>query len=235
MIRGKQTMMMLVRLYPKKDKEGLWNCVLPVLQDMKSENCQPLYLSEWEPVDFITVMFDVCNIDCMFKVWTKELSHCQGLSHTRTLTLMSPTFFPVPKKRPENLHRYRIAIQVEIANMDSVFTTLADMSFHKYNVFPTYQAYSFGEDDILLSVLAENEESINKTIQEYIAPMIGVKHVEYIWITKSVRIAPKNIWREYRKKLYKIKSEDHAQELDEDFDWSLSNLAGLTGAFIDEL
>jgi hypothetical protein len=228
-------MMMIVRLYPKEDKEKLWQCVLPILQNMKSDHYRPLFLSQWDPVDFTTVMFDVKNIDTMYQLFTRELAQCDMIDASRTLTLMSPVFYPVPKDRPKKLHRYRIAVQVDTAHLEMVSNKITEIDFDKTGIFPTYQAFSFGEDDILLSVLSESEEHINNFIQDNLAPFEGVNNVEYITITKSYRIIPKEEWQQYRKKLYKVKSEDHAQEIDEDFDWSLSNLAGLTGAFIDEL
>ena len=228
-------MMMLVRLFPIKDKHKLWDCVLPILKEIKSEHCQPLYLSEWEPVDFITVMVDVINIDCMYKIWTQDLSKCKELDRSRTLTLMSPIFYPVPKDRPEKLHRYRIALQIDTAHLENIFNKIIDIDLKKINIYPTYQAYSFGEDDILLSILSESESNIDTLIQQYLAPLEGVKNVEYIGITRSHRIAPTEFWREYRKKLYKVPITSDSGEMDEDFDWSEEDIVGLSGGFVDEM
>jgi hypothetical protein len=229
-------MMMIVRLYPKEDKEKLWECVVPILKEIKSDNYVPLYISQWEPVEFTTVMFDVGNTESMYRLFTKELSQCDQIDRSRTLTLMSPIFFPVPKDRPEDLHRYRIAVQVDTTHLENVFNKITELDYSKIaGVYPTYQAYSFGEDDILLSVLAEKEENINNFMQDWLALLDGVTKVEYIWITNSLRLAPKDVWRSYRKKKYKAQHEGDLDDMDEDFDWSLSNLAGITGAFIDEL
>lgn len=228
-------MMMIVRLYPKDDKEKLWNCVLPVLQNMKSENFKPLFMSQWEPVEFTTVMFDVSNPEIMYRLFTRELSKCDMIAQSRTLTLMSPIFYPVPKKKPEVLHRYRIAIQVDTAHLESVFGKITDIDYRNLKVYPTYQAFSFGEDDILLSILSENEEALNNFIQDQLGSIEGIIKVEYITITRSHRIVAKDEWQNYRKKLYKIKSEGDLNEMDEDYDWSLENEAGMSGAFIDEL
>lgn len=227
-------MMMIVRLYPKGDKQKLWDCVLPILREIKSEHYRPLYLSQWEPVEFTTVMIDVGNLNCMHKLFTQELSKCDEIERSRTLTLMSPHFFPVPKERPQELHRYRIAVQVDTALLEQVYQKISDIDYSNINIFPTYQAYSFGEDDILLSVLAENEEGIDTFIQDFLAPIEGIRNVEYIWITQSLRIAPKDFWREYRKKLYKIKVGGDKGEIDDDFDWSRSDVVGITGGFVDE-
>jgi translation elongation factor EF-1beta len=232
---GDLFMMMIVRLYPKDDKEKLWQCVLPILQNVKSEHYRPLFISQWEPVDFTTVMFDVNNAECIYKLFTKELSQCDMIEQSRTLTLMSPIFYPVPKNRPGTLHRYRIAVRVDTAHLESAFNKITNIDYSKLGVLPTYQAFSFGEDDILLSVLSEKEENINNFIQKNLAQLEGVNNVEYLTITRSLRIIPKDEWQAYRKKLYKVQTEEEVDEMDEDFDWSLSNLAGLTGAFIDEL
>jgi len=180
-------------------------------------------------------MIDVSNTDGLFKFFTKDLAQCDMIDRSRTLTLMYPIFHPVPKNRPENLHRYRIALQVETPHLESVYHKITDIDYRKKRVIPTYQAFSFGEDDILISVLAENEENLNNLIQDYIVPLEGVINAEYIKITKSFRILPKEEWVAYRKKLYRIKNESDLNDMDEDFDWSLESMAGMTGAFIDEL
>lgn len=228
-------MMMIVRLYPKGDKEKLWQCVLPVLQNSKSEHFRPLYISQWEPVEFTTVMIDVANTDGLFQFFTKDLAQCDMIDRSRTMTLMRPIFYPVPKDRPKELHRFRIALQVETPHLEAIYNKMTDIDYCKEKCYPTYQAFSFGEDDILLSILAENEECINNLIQERILLMEGVLNAEYIRITKSFRIIPKEEWNAYRKKLYRVKHEEELNEMDEEFDWSLESMAGMTGGFIDEL
>ena len=228
-------MMMIVRLFPKEDKEKLWQCVLPVLKNLKSEHFRPLYMSQWEPEEFTTVMLDVSNVEGLCRFFTKDLAQCDVIDRSRTLTLLCPEFYPVPKTRPEKLHRFRIAIQVDTRHLETVFNKMSDINYTAVKCFPTYRALSFGEDDILLSILAESEECINNLIQEQIIPLEGVINAEYIRITKSYRIIPKDEWVAYRKKLYQVKHEGDLNEMDEEFDWSLESMAGMTGAFLDEL
>ena len=96
-------------------------------------------------------------------------------------------------------------------------------------MFPTYAAYSFGEDDILTSVLSVGRDSIKEFAREDLEPQKGVVNVEVAHINMSKRLAPTEMWKEYRESRYILKPKEKYEQYD------FIELAALSGAFVREL
>ena len=96
-------------------------------------------------------------------------------------------------------------------------------------MFPTYAAYSFGEDDILTSMLSINRDRIKKFVEEHLEPQKGVVGVDAARINLSKRLAPPEIRKKYRETKMVRKPTEKYEEYD------FIELAALTGAFVKEL
>lgn len=221
-------MMLIVRVYPNNDLEESWNSVINNLQKMSTHHCTPLYISQQEEKDFMSIMFDVKDIDAFADVLVKNIPSSADSEKTRTITLLKPVFFPAPKDRARQLERYQVAIRATSDEVHNVFNHTIHLDYSS-DLFPTYAAYSFGEDDILLSMLSVSRERIRKFVRESIESQKGVLGVDVARINMSKRVAPTEMWKKYRESKYFFKPSDGYEEYD------FTELALLTGAFAKEL
>jgi hypothetical protein len=221
-------MMLIVRLFPKEDLEDSWNRTLNSFEEMHDENCTPLYISRQEEKDFMSVMYDVNDIDSFADVLVRKIPSAANSEKTRTITLLKPVFFPAPKERPEQLERYQVAMRVASDELNDVFNHVIHLDY-SVDLFPTYAAYSFGEDDILVSMLSKSREELTAFVKKKIESQKGVLSVDIARIDMSKRLAPLEMWRRYREEKYLFKPYDGFE------DYDFTEQALLSGAFEKDL
>ena len=200
-------MMLIVRVFPKNDLKDSWNKVLINLRTMTDECCTPLYISQQEEKDFMSIMFDVKDIDAFADVLVKKIPSAADSVRTRTITLLKPVFFPAPKDRPSNLERYQVSLRTASNELHDVFNHTVHLDYSS-DVFPTYAAYSFGEDDVLLSMLSVSRDRIKRFVKDNIESQKGVLSADIARINISMRVAPTEMWRKYRENKYLFKPYD---------------------------
>jgi hypothetical protein len=221
-------MMIIVRIFPKGELNESWDRVLNNLEKISNEHCTPLYLSQQEEKNFMSLIYDVKDVDLFGDILVKNIPSALQPEKTRTITLLKPAFFPVPRDRPANLERYQVAAKVTSDELENVFNRILHLDYPR-DVFPTYAAYSFGEDDILTSMLSTSRDSIKKFVRENLEPQKGVVSVEVARINMSKRVAPAEMWKKYRVSKYIFKPTGEYEEYD------FIEHAALTGAFVREL
>jgi hypothetical protein len=220
--------MLIVRLFPKEDLMDCWHRTLNSFEEMRNENCTPLYISRQEEKDFMSVMYDVKDIDSFADVLVSKIPLAVNSKKTRTITLLKPVFFPAPKDRPVRLERYQVAVRGASDHVNSVFNRILHLDY-PVDLFPTYAAYSFGEDDILVSMLSVSRDKLRAFVKEKIESLEGVVSVDVARIDMSKRLAPLEMWRRYREERYLFKPSESYEELD------FTEQALLSGAFEKEL
>lgn len=221
-------MMIIVRVFPRDSVNDTWERVLNNLDKISNKHCTPLYISQQEEKDFMSIMYDVDDIDAFGDILVKNIPIAADSEKTRTITLLKPVFFPAPKDRPTELERYQVAIRVRSDELQDVFSHTIHLDYPN-DLFPTYAAYSFGEDDILLSMLSTSRDKIRAFIREKLESQKGVLGVDVARINISKRVAPTEMWKSYRENRYLFKPYDRYEEYD------FTELAFLEGAFTKEL
>ena len=226
-------MLMIVRLYPKTDVSRVWNYVEQEIKDEHLKDITPLYATQSEGMMNVGIIFDVKEPDSLAHFITEEIVKCDEVHHTKTVSLMKPVFFPIPKKKPENIQRYVIRIYSHPSDYKKVYDTLID---HKYpfNMFPIYVSYSLGDEDIIMSVAADSKETVKKFLREHIRSMDGVGQAMFYPVHRAKRFAPlAKLIEEQKEHLDEKALNKSKDEFDHDFDWveSFEDYAKLTGAF----
>ena len=122
-------MMMIVRLFPKTDLNKVWHFVENVIAKETSEDITPLYSAQLEGMMSVGVIFDVKNPDNIAHFLTETLSDFDECHHTRTISLMKPVFFPIPKQKPENIQRYVIRIYTHPKNYKTIYNYLINYKY----------------------------------------------------------------------------------------------------------
>jgi hypothetical protein len=220
-------MMIIVRVFPKDDLGDSWDRILNNVEKISNKDCTPLYVYQQEEKEFMSIIYDVKDVDGFADVLVKQIPSAANSDKTRTITLLKPVFFPAPKDRPKLLQRYQVAIRVTSEDVQNVFNHTVHLDYPE-DLFPTYAAYSFGEDDILLSMLSVSRDKIRGFVREKIESQEGVLGVDVARINMSKRIAATEMWKNYRKSRYLFEPSEGYEESD------FTELAFLEGAFVKE-
>ena len=220
-------MMMIVRVFPKGDLSDTWARVLSNPEKISNRDCTPLYASQQEEKEFMSIIYDAKDVDAFTDVLVRQIPSVAHSEKTRTITLLKPVFFPAPKDRPGQLERYQVALRVTSDELEDIFNHTVHLDYPE-DLFPTYAAYSFGEDDILLSMLSVSRDKIRTFVREKIESQKGVLGVDVARINMSKRLAPTEMWKSYRESRYLFKPSEGYEECD------FTELAFLEGAFVKE-
>jgi len=206
-------MMVIVRIFPSGELEESWNRVIDNIEDLSNMYCTPLYLSQREEEKLMTLIYDVKDPDHFTDIIVRKIPRLLRPEKMRTITLLRPVFFPAPKDRPQNLERYQVSVKANCAEFENIFNHLLHLSYPT-DVFPTYAAYSFGEDDILLSMLSASRERLGQFLGAHLESQIGVISVGIGHISRSKRVAPTQMWKRYRESRYLSRPTAEQEEYD---------------------
>jgi hypothetical protein len=206
-------MMVIVRIFPTGRLEESWNKVLDNLEVLSNMYCTPLYLSQREEENFMTLIYDVKDADCIADIVVKNIPSLLHPEKTRTITLLKPVFFPAPRDRPQNLERYQVSVRGTCGELENIFNHILHLDYPS-DTFPTYAAYSFGEDDILLSMLSTGNERLRQFLRVHLESQRGVISLGIGHVNRSKRVAPSEMWKRYRESRYLFKPKAEQEEYD---------------------
>jgi len=206
-------MMIIVRIFPREELKESWNRVIGNLKELSNDRCVPLYLSQREEENFMTLIYDVGDIDSFADIVARRIPSLLHPEKTRTITLLKPVFFPAPKDRPPGLERFQLSTRASPEEVASIFNQLIHLEYPK-DAFPTYTAYSFGEDDILTSMLSTSRRRLEQFVNDALNPMKGVISITIGHIDMSKRIAPAEMWKKYRESRYVFRPRAKFEEYD---------------------
>jgi hypothetical protein len=114
--------------------------------------------------------------------------------------MIKPIFYPLPKDT-RDMKRYAISLKVFIKNLKDVYQNIAAANLPK-GLKMAYLAYTFHlfEDSIQLSILAENEETLNNYLTAGVEKMPGVLRATVNLIERTRPLVSYETWREYSSK-----------------------------------
>jgi hypothetical protein len=206
-------MMVIVRIFPSGELDTSWNTVLDRLEDLSNMYCTPLYLSRREEENLMTLIYDVKDPDRFADIVVKKIPALLRPEKMRTITLLRPVFFPAPKDRPQDLERYQVAVRGSCAELENIYNHILHLDYPS-DAFPTYAAYSFGEDDILLSMLSTSRERLDGFLKANLESQSGVVSMNVGHISRSKRVAPTQMWKRYRESRYLFRPTSEQEEYD---------------------
>ena len=226
-------MMMIVRLFPKTDINKVWHYVENVIAKETSDVVTPLYSAQLEGMMSVGVIFNVKDPDNIAHFLTETLSGFDECHHTRTISLVKPVFFPIPKKKPDTIQRFVIRIYTHPKNYKNIYNYLLNYKY-PFNMFPIYVSYSLGDEDLVMNVAADSRETVSNFLKEKIRTMDGVDSSSFYPVVKAKRFAPlAELIKLQREHLAEQTKNMPESEMDESFDFveDFEELAMLTGAF----
>jgi len=226
-------MMIIVRMFPKTNLDRVWHYVENVIAKETSDVVTPLYSAQLEGMMSVGVIFNVKDPDNIAHFLTETLSGFDECHHTRTISLMKPVFFPIPKKKPDTIQRFVIRIYTHPKNYKKIYNYLLNYKY-PFNMFPIYVSYSLGDEDLVMNVAADSRETVSNFLKEKIRTMDGVDSSSFYPVVKAKRFAPlAELIKLQREHLAEQTKNMPESEMDESFDFveDFEELAMLTGAF----
>ncbi len=227
-------MMLIVRMFPRMDINKVWDYVeKDLIKSEATKYVTPLYATQTEGMMSVGVIFDVKDPDNIAHFLVDHLAKYDEVHHTKTVSLMKPTFFPIPKKRPHNAQRYVIRIYTHARNYRQIYEYLVNYKY-PFNLFPVYVTYSLGDEDIILNLGADSFESVNTFVREKLRSLEGADTVTIHPVIKAKRFASlEELIKLQTQHLTEKGKNVPAAEQDKDFDWveDFEFYAMLTGAF----
>ena len=227
-------MMLMVRLHPKYELKKVWDFVEAEFNEYQSKDIHPLWASHLENRNYVNVLFETNDVDAMAEFLIDEVNRCEEIAYTRTITLMKPAFFPVPRDVPENLRRFVIRVQVRAQAYKEVYEKLLRMK-RPIDTYFGYSAYSFGYDDIRISALVKDWDTIRKFVRENITSLEGVKAASIDIVCRSKRLTTPERWREHQRKYSVARLTGEPSKGDYEYDWTFTEECDVHGALPDEI
>ncbi len=231
-------MLMVLKLYPKGDQNKVWDYVFKNFDKTVEKTVIPIQMTEHVGDNVVGILFNVINIDDMVNFLTYRIGECEEIIDTKTMIFMKPVFLPLPKDRTIRLRRFTVPLIVQPRYFNTVYKKLIDYKYPD-NIFPIYITYTLGESDILISMVAEDIETIHNFVSHTISPMDGVDSYMITEFGRSKRLISKEQWRTLQRSMLYIPPWA-AGELGEKYlyDYDLAppkDEFALSGAMVDEL
>ncbi len=235
-LEEKATMTVFVRLYAKTGLAELWNEIEHGMCKFESEHVVPLYASQQENKSFITVIFESSNFEVLKDFLVNNVATMEHVRKTRTVPLVEPTYFLMPREHPSDLYRFFIPLRGDPSHYNSIRSKIIGTDFPD-NVYLTYLSFSLGEDDLLLSILTESRKSAQNFATTLFDDMEGVRSYDISNQLKTMRLAPKLRWKQHQKRFMSSFDISHKEDFDTAYDWTddFKTWAAMTGAFVGEL
>lgn len=184
-------MLVLIRLFPKGGLKALWATIETEKRNLYWEDVKPLYAVQLEGKKYLSVVLDVKNLSSIQKIFLKNLATMTSVSKTKTVPIMRPLYFPLPEGHSTDLNRYQVLLRVEPEKYEDVYSSIIELDYPK-DVVVTYLAYSFGDDDIIVSMLSKDRETALNFVNEKIGNIDGVNAHDMSRVMKSTYLLPPN-------------------------------------------
>jgi len=234
-LKESSPMTVIVRLFAKSSMEKLWEDIENHLPKFESDYLKALYASQQEAKDYITVIFEARNFEVLKDVLTTNLPTLIDVRKTRTIPMLEPTYFLLPKNHPKNLERYLVTLRVNPIKAQEIRSTIVREKFPD-NVFATYLTFSLGDDDILMSVLSDSRDAVQALVKNLFGEMDGVESYDISNQLKTKRLTSLETWKKHQNKFLSSHDKEFKKDLDDSYDWTndFYEHAAITGAFVRE-
>ena len=232
----KANMTVVVRLFAKKKVDDLWKEIEENMPKLENNNLIPLYASQQEKKSYITVTFDAMNFEVLRDFLVNTLPIQVNLRKSRTVPLSEPTYFLMPKEHPEDLHRFLISLRTIPTQYIPIRSKIISSDF-PHNLYMTYLSFSLGEDDILLSVLAESRKAVQQFCMEVFDPLPEITSYDISNQLRTKRLATMEQWKKHQGRFLSSYDRQHKKDYDQSYDWTndFNEYAMMMGAFSRDL
>ncbi|MCK4758092.1 MAG: hypothetical protein KAS67_06560, partial [Thermoplasmata archaeon] len=189
-----------------------------------------------EKKNYITVVFEVTNFEDLKNFITENIQTMEHVNKTRTVPMLEPTYFLMPKEHPDDLFRFLVALRVMPKHYQTVRSRITGFKYPK-NVFLTYVSYTLGEDDILVSLLAESRKAARNFAKMAFDDVDSIHSYDISNQLTTKRLTTPDKWKKHQNRFLSNFDKHHKKDYDARYDWAdeFKEDAAMSGAFVDEL
>ncbi len=232
----KDSFTVIVRMFGKTGMTKLWDEIKTDVPKFETEHIKPLYASRPEKKNYSSVIFEVNNFEDLKNFVVDNMQNMSSVSKTRTIPMLEPTYFLMPKQHPEGLFRFLITLRVLPKHYQAIRSKITGYAYPD-NVYLTYVSYTLGEDDLLVSVLAESRKAVQNFAKMAFEDMDSVTSYDISNQMATTRLTSPEIWKKHQNRFLSNFDKHHKKEYDSRYDWTdeFKDDAAMSGAFVSDL
>ncbi len=193
-------MISIIRMQSQERKERICDLVmahLDELQESIKNRGQLLYLTKRARHEDVSLFIHTVNPDFLADFIAEDLNKIEHVTGIWAIHLIKPIFYPLPKDT-KNTKRYAISLRVFTNNLKQVYQDMAAARLPD-GLQMAYLAYTFHlfEDSLQLSILAEDEENLNRYMAGVVEKTPGVLRTTVNPIERTRPLVSYETWRAY--------------------------------------
>jgi len=181
-------MISIIRMLTHGEAKEMWSTIIgqkDSLQSALGKNGRLLYLTKRVDFSEASLFVHTNDLNAITELVIGHLSKIRAVSAISIIHLFRPKFFPIPKDT-SNMKRFVITIKAKPKHLAEIYRKLLNPNLPK-GLKKVYYGFTFQhyEDDLQYSLLADDEESVQKFVAENINSMDGIIKAEVRPIEKT--------------------------------------------------
>jgi len=177
--------------------DTLWDYIIENNKKWRKNGVHIMYITHRSMQEDISLFIHAKDLDSIADFLIKKISKRDEVKGFFVFNLFKPKFFQIPSGIPHLLTRFTVTITAEPQRYSEIYNTLTHYLPTK-QVIPAYLAYTFHgfKSDMLLSVLADGQTTVNSFVDKYVKNLDGVHRTQIARISKTHRVATTKEWIE---------------------------------------
>ena len=182
-------MLVLMKLYAKSGVADLWDAIEFQKRNLYWKEVNPLYAVQQEGKRYLSMVMEIKDLESFQRMFLSNLVTMAPVKKTMTIPLMAPIYFPLPKDHPTDFIRYQVFLRVSPEKYNEVYSKIITLDYPE-GIIVTYLSHSFGDDDIIISLLARDRETAYDFINDSIGKIDGVFAHDISRVVRSEYLLP---------------------------------------------
>ena len=193
-------MIFIVRLKPQENREKIYDDIFSQRKELQkgiAGKGRLLYLSKLAKHEDVSLFIHILDPDFLGDYIADHLSKIEHITSAWIINLIKPIFYPLPKDT-KNMKRYTITLKVFPKNLKNVYQNIAAATLPPQlkMAYVAYTCHLFG-DCIRFSILAEDEETLNRYRAGEIEKMPGVLRITTNLVERTKPLISYEEWKQY--------------------------------------
>lgn len=193
-------MITIIRLKSQERKKKICNDILSQVNELQESirgRGQLLYLTKRVKHEDVSLIVHTTGPDVLGDFITEQLSKIEHITSIWVINMIKPIFYPLPKDT-RNLKRFTITLKVFPNNLNAAYQNIATSALpdHLKMAYIAYTFHLYG-DAIQFSVLAEDEEALNKYLSEVVNRIPGVLNTTVNLVERTRPLVSYDEWKQY--------------------------------------
>jgi hypothetical protein len=193
-------MINIIRLKPQERKDRICDVIMSQIKDLQQSiegKGHLLYLSKRARHEDVSLFIHTSDQSVLGDFIAEQLNKIELISDIWVINMIKPVFYPLPKDT-HDMKRYTITLKVYPKKLKEVYQSITNSVLPEglKMAYISYTFHLFG-DSIQFSILAENEELLNKYLEETINKIPGVLNTTVNMIERTRPLVSFDEWKKY--------------------------------------